>query len=350
MRRLACIAFGFGLLGCSTAPEPAAAPLPPAAIAAPELDGLWVLQIRRQSWKPRDLEFVLEVDAEHGGVGTVDPVFIGRTTAALTAYSADADAIRFTLHSAIDDIAYRFEAHRDGGSLVGVVHWNDGTNEQTEPFAGYRREVRRFDVDVARFPTELDPRAVGVEPVLLDRLVLGAETARSDGLFVISDGRLIAARTFGGPDDKDRVGSLTADLAGLAHGDKDFVDGVRLRPSDLAALGQAMLDGGVWTGDRAVPEAWMQLLVAPTATSAGPWSIRADPLDKTRAALGFGHSTDAGEGLLVYPPAHLVVVRTLRRAQNAYDARYDSRDRMEWLGSMSDAIAMDKLDLQPVPR
>ena len=208
-----------------------------------------MLQIRRQGWQPRDLEFVLEID-ETGGMATVDPVFIGRTTASLTDFAVDAGTTRFSLH--------------------GTVRWNDGKKDQTERFTGFRREVRRFDVAIDRLPVEEDQRKVGVEPVLLDRLVLGAENARSDGLVVVADGRLVAARTFGGADEPSSVGSLTREIAALAHGETDFLDGVRLRPSDFAALGQAILDGGVWTGERIVPQTWMDSLVAPSAWSAGP--------------------------------------------------------------------------------
>lgn len=336
-----------GLLGCSTvegAPRETSA-----AVAAREMPGLWVLQIRRQAWQPRDLEFLLRIETDGEGIATVDPVFIGRTTAALVDFAADGESVRFSLHSSMDDNEYAFEGRRSGGTMDGVVRWNDGERERTEPFTGFKRDVRRFDVDVDRFVVEADPRTVGVEPVLLDRLVLGAETARSDSLFVLANGRLLAARTFGAGDYATGVGSLSTEIAELAGGQSDVSTG--LRPSDLAAVGQALLDGGEWKGEPVVPSRWLDVLALPAAdeapVSGALWTVQPDPTDDGRSILGFGHVTQAGEGLLLYPEARLVVVRTIDRVENRYDARYDDRDAMEWLDEMAEAIAVDKLGLKP---
>ncbi len=346
MRLFAVVALG--LLGCSTvqgAPRDTSA-----AVAAREMGGSWVLQIRRQSWKPRDLEFLLRIEPDGTGTAAVDPVFTGRTTAGLVEFAVDGDRVRFSLHSWGDDIEYAFEGRRSGGTLDGVVRWNDGSRDQAEPFTGFRREVRRFDLDLDRFPVEEDPRLLGIEPVLLDRLVLVAETARSDALIVMANGKLIAARTFGSGDDPTSVGSLSSAIARLAggHGDVATV----LRPSDIAALGQALIDGGDWTGEPVVPARWIETLALPPVgaapASGAPWTVQPDPTDPEptgdgSSPLGFGHVTADGEGLLMYPEAQLVVVRTLRRVENRYDARYDERDEMEWLDEMSEAIAVDKL-------
>lgn len=339
-----------GLLSCSTvegAPRET-----PADVAIQGMPGLWVLQIRRQTWQPRDLEFLLRIDPDGEVMATVDPVFIGRTTAALVDFEAEGDRVRFSLHSAMDDNVYEFEGLRAGGTLDGVVRWNDDEREQTEPFTGFQREVRRFDVELDRFPVEEAPRRVGVEPVLLDRLVLGAETARSDSLIVLANGRLIAARTFGSGDYATSVGSLSGALSELVGGQGDVPSG--LRPSDLAALGQALLDGGKWTGESVVPTRWLEILALPGSgiapVSGAPWTVQPDPTDDAHTPVGFGHVTRAGEGLLIYPEARLVVVRTMRRVENRYDARYDSRDRMEWLDEMAEAIAVDKLGLKRTPK
>lgn len=337
-----------GLLGCSTvqgAPRDTSA-----AVAAREMGGLWILQIRRQAWKPRDLEFILRIEPDGTGTAAVDPVFIGRTAAGLVEFAADGDRVRFSLHSWMDDIHYEFEGRRSGGTLDGVVRWNDGHRDQAEPFTGFQREVRRFDLDLDRFPVEEDPRRVGIEPVLLDRLLLGAETARSDALIVVASGKLVAARTFGSGDAPTSVGSLSGAIAQLAGGPGDVATG--LRPSDLAALGQALVDGGDWTGEPVVPGRWIEALALPpvdtTSVSATPWTVQADPTDPDpgahgRSPLGYGHVTADGEGLLIYPAAELVVVRTMRRVENRYDARYGDRDEMEWLDEMSEAIAVDTL-------
>lgn len=325
-----------------------------ARVTGDEMMGLWVLQIRRETWQPRDLEFVLRMEPDGTGTGTMDPVFIGRTTARVFDFVADADKVRFSLHSRMDDNEYHFDAHREGGTLDGVVRWHDGKREQTEPFAGFRRDVRRFDIEVDRFPVEEDPRKVGVEPTLLDRLVLGAETARSDALLVLADGRLIAARAFGGEDAPTSVGSLAAELAELAGAQGELPETLRLRPSGLAALGQALLDGGKWTGEPVAPGSWLETLAVPTSSATSklesPWSPQPDPTDVSLPPIGFAHVTEAGEGLLLYPEARLIVLRTMHRVENMYDRRYDDRDQMEWLDEMAEAIAVEKLGRQPVHR
>lgn len=363
MRR--CLPLFLGLLGCDTSnvepPETAAVvapaivevkpPEPPAGVTPAGVDGLWVIQIRRQQWQPRDLEFVLRLESEGAatmGIATVDPVFIGRTTASLVDFAVDGEAMRFSLRSKGDETVYTFDGRRKGGTMDGTVRWNGGRSDQIEPFTAYKREVRRFDCAVERFRVEEDPRQVGVEPVLLDRLILGAETARSDALIVLADGRLVAARMFGGKDAPSSVGSLAASITDLAHGKRDFPGGIRLGPSELAALGQAILDGGKWTGEPTVPSHWMSALAAPADSApAGPspsWTRELDPTDTDgKRSIGFACFTDAGEGLLIYPEARLVVVRTISRTVNRYDSRYDARDVMEWLSQMAESIAVEKL-------
>jgi hypothetical protein len=301
------------LLGCSTvrSVEP-----------EPEMEGLWVLQIRRQVWKPRDLEFVVrfEDDASRSAA-TLDPVFSGRTIGAITDVTADRDTTAFSLRSRMDGYVYRFEGRLDGGTMDGVVRYHDGQRDQVDPFTGFRRDVRRFDTALDGFAVEEDPRAVGVEPVLLDRLLLGAEIARSDALLVLAEGKLVAARTFGAGDVATGVGALSAAVTR---------DGRSLRPSEIGALGQAWLDGGTWTGPALFP--------------------LHDPTDERGPALGFGTQTHDGEALLIYPEAKLVVVRTLHRVENGWDRRYDERDGMEWLDEMAEAIAVEKLGRPPVAR
>jgi hypothetical protein len=308
------------LPGCSTvvvAPRET-----PVEVSAEGLDGLWVLQIRRQRWQPRDIEFVLRIESDGSGTATSDPVFIGRTTASLSDLDVDGDAVRFSLHSKVDHNLYQFEGRREEGTIDGVVRWHDDKHEQTEPFSGYRREVRRFDggIQTSRFPIQEDPGSVGVAPVLLDRLLIGAETARSDALLVVAEGQLVAARTFGGSDDTTSVASLGRTVASAGG------QGHELRPSDIAAFGQDLLESGRWT----------------TATGS-PWTTRPDRHDPKRSDLGFGHVSSSGEALLMYPEARLVVVRTVRRVENPWDRRYDGRDQMEWLGEMADTIALEKL-------
>lgn len=343
-----------GLLGCSMVPLDRTG-RPGAEVASRgSFDGLWVIQIRRQSWQPRDLEFLLRVEAGGGeprGTATLDPVFIGRTTAALVELEEVGQRVQFTLDSPRDGITYRFDGRRDGATLDGTVRWNDGKRDHVDHFAAFQREVRRFDVELGRFPVETDPRAVGVEPVLLDRLVLGAENARSDAIVVVSEGRLVAARTFGGSDAAAVVGSLDAELGDLLPHPVRPPAALELRPSEVAALGQALLDGGAWTGAPVVDSDLLDAFGRPAALdpahSEVGWTHLRHPRERGGRPLGFGHLTGAGEGLLVYPEARLVVVRTLQRQENRYDRRYDERAGMEWLQQMSEAIAVAKTDAAP---
>lgn len=339
------------LVGCGP-DAPRAEDAAPAAVAPAGVDGLWVLSIRRQQWKPRDLEFVarLERDGDRvTGAATLDPVFSGRTVADVTDVVAGDGTVSFTLRSHMDGVVYRFAASLEGGAMDGLVTWNDQTRDQTEPFTAYRRDVRRFDEGIAqgRFPVELDPWPLGGEPVLVDRLVLGAETARSDALVVLADGKLVASRTFGGADGPESVDGLSAAVTALADGAADVPNGLHLRPSELAALGQAILDGA-WTGAPVVPSGWLARILAHPTDDESAWTVLPDPQDSALPPIGYGVTTPRGEALLLFPEARLVVVRTLHRAPNPYDARYDARDRMEWLGSMSEAIALDKVGRAPL--
>jgi hypothetical protein len=171
---------------------------------------------------------------------------------------------------------------------------------------------------------------------------------------VLAEGRLVAARTFGGPDAQTSVGSLSDALATIGGTDDERAIGLQLRPSDLAALGQALMDGG-WTGPPVLPDGRLERLTAVAANSGlapgRSWTDLRDPTDTSGPPLGFGKLTSAGEALLVYPEARLVVVRTMRRASNQYDRRYDARDRMEWLDEMAESIVVEKLGRQsPVSR
>jgi len=312
------------LPACSVLPADS---VPRTVSAAVDAEGLWVLQLRRQEWRPRDLEFVLQVEADGTGSASLDPVFHSRTDAELKALSETADGqLTFTLAPARSTDDYFFEGTRQGDTLEGLVHWHDGNRDQVDPFIGFRRQVRRHDdsLTVPGLSKVDDPRSVGLSPVLVDRLVLGAENSRSDAVLIASEGRLVAGRLFGGEDRS--MPFLGASHSGWARPSEALLAGMQHAATDLAL----------------------------TEGSDNPWTVRTDGwsagLNVPGRVPADGHGEvgalveDNGQFLAVYPDADVVVVRMHRRHESRYDARYDSRDGFEWLPNMADALALDKLD------
>jgi CubicO group peptidase (beta-lactamase class C family) len=96
-----------------------------------------------------------------------------------------------------------------------------------------------------------------------------------------------------------------ADAQGVSHGGT----GLRMKPRDLAKLGELYRNGGVWADRRIVPEAWVRDAVKPQIASAGDnfrygyqWWL---PASGGYAARGFG-----GQLLWVLPELRMIVVMT----------------------------------------
>lgn len=116
----------------------------------------------------------------------------------------------------------------------------------------------------------------------------------------------------------------------LANGNPAAAGGLRLRPRDLAKIGQLVLNGGEWHGRRLVRAAWIKEMTAPQVTFGahlggasaygylwwlGRSSVRSREFDWV-AGIGYG-----GQRLFVVPSADLVVavtagVYTRRSAQD----------------------------------
>jgi CubicO group peptidase (beta-lactamase class C family) len=103
------------------------------------------------------------------------------------------------------------------------------------------------------------------------------------------------------------------------NGDAATSGGLRLRPRDLAKLGQLVLDGGVWHGRQIVSAGWIKQMIAPQSPR-GWWfsfarsygylwwqgqSLIGDHDIEWVGALGRG-----GQRLYVVPTLHLVVAVT----------------------------------------
>lgn len=107
--------------------------------------------------------------------------------------------------------------------------------------------------------------------------------------------------------------------------------GLRLSSSDYAKLGQLYLDGGTWSGQRVVSEAWVRESVKPHVridddTEYGYlWWLRSfGPPEKRQAAWAM--QGNGGNKIVVLPALHMVVVVT----SNNYNTRgmHEQTDRI----------------------
>jgi CubicO group peptidase (beta-lactamase class C family) len=101
----------------------------------------------------------------------------------------------------------------------------------------------------------------------------------------------------------------------LLNGDVAAASGLRLRPRDMAKIGQLVLDGGAWNGRQIVPAAWIAEMTAPKITGSGAflygyqwWLGRSFVHGRElpwAAAVGLG-----GQRIFVVPDLDLVAVVT----------------------------------------
>lgn len=127
--------------------------------------------------------------------------------------------------------------------------------------------------------------------------------------------RLIAVGT-GMPVDSFASGQLFAPL-GIEHfewvrsydGEPSAASGLRLRPADLAKLGQLVLNGGQWEGDVVVPKSWLDQCLAERVDLGDgyfygyQWWLHRTPQGEPEMA-GFGNG---GQRLHVVPSRALSV-------------------------------------------
>jgi CubicO group peptidase (beta-lactamase class C family) len=199
-------------------------PAPSVAATAPhtsaDIEGLWVVQMRRDHWSPRHVDFLVRFDSSQGHwVGSLvkDPVFGVGGTYPISSVDASGELLRFSFHDSTLG-TFIFEGDRAGDTAEGTVAWNDGTRDQLGSFVSHRRSVRRFDPhnpDHA-LPVELNPARAGLDPLWLDRLLLAAEHARSDALVVVADGKVVCERYFGRAPSTMSLQSITKAISSLS--------------------------------------------------------------------------------------------------------------------------------------
>lgn len=191
--------------------------------APPTLPDTWLVQVRRENWTPRDLDYVLRLEQTGSGwTGrtTLDPLLVGRTTLA----AHDIVVADGQMSLSIGGEAEGFPRTTLSGPLqaglwTGTHAWQGPRRPQAGRFVAHPRTVIRFEgTGDDRLPDAPDPATTGLDPLLLDRLVLGAEEARSDQLVVVSDGQVVARRHFGGTDAPMSIQSITKPIAALALG------------------------------------------------------------------------------------------------------------------------------------
>jgi len=101
----------------------------------------------------------------------------------------------------------------------------------------------------------------------------------------------------------------------LANGHAMASGGMVMLPRDMAKIGQLMLNGGMWKGQRIVSRAWVD---ASTTQQTGPddyaygfyWHLCNERQWQLRGHLGFMAGGQAGQFIVVVPALSLVVVVT----------------------------------------
>ena len=97
----------------------------------------------------------------------------------------------------------------------------------------------------------------------------------------------------------------------MPNGYMAAASGLRLRPRDMAKLGQLFLDGGEWNGRRIVSASWLQESALPRVSSSYGYqwwnglSVVGDQIVERIEAKGLG-----GQRIFIVPSSDLVVVVT----------------------------------------
>jgi len=103
--------------------------------------------------------------------------------------------------------------------------------------------------------------------------------------------------------------------SGMINGEPAAFGGLRLRPRDTAKIGQLVLNGGTWQGQRVVPENWVKQSTKPRFdTSWGgmrygyQWWLGTSPFGAGRTVDWIAAFGGGGQRIFIVPTLDLVVV------------------------------------------
>ena len=107
------------------------------------------------------------------------------------------------------------------------------------------------------------------------------------------------------------LGITDYEWVAMPNGETAAASGLRLRPRDMAKIGQLLLNGGMWDGRRIVSAEWLRESVLPGRSSSYGWhwwlglSVIGEAVVERAEAKGLG-----GQRIFVVPSQRLVVVTT----------------------------------------
>jgi CubicO group peptidase (beta-lactamase class C family) len=188
----------------------------------PPLPDTWLVQVRREHFDPRDIDYLVRLEqTEAGWTGraTIDALLAGRTTVPVSEVVRTDGHLSLTLGQPGGWPPTVLAGPLRDGLWTGAHSWQGPLRAHQGHFVAHPRTVLRLEGTAdPRLPDTADPAATGLDPLLLDRLVLAAEESRTDQLIVVSDGKVVARRHFGGADRPMRLQSITKPIASLALG------------------------------------------------------------------------------------------------------------------------------------
>ena len=181
--------------------------------------------------------------------------------------------------------------------------------DEAQPYYDRRNSEHAMEVAEDRYRFVLD-RPMVAEPGT-KRVYNGGATALLGRLIAKGTARLLcdyAQERLLGP-----LGITEFEWVRGRDGELIAASGLRLRPRDLAKLGQLVLDGGRWHGRPLVPAEWLEqsfrtrAKVDAVVDYGYHWWLGPQPAAGRRWVAGFGNG---GQRLAVFPQLELVVVVT----------------------------------------